>query len=332
MRSIRTAFCLLGLATTFSSPAFAQSSAQDDRIQKLEKSLTTLEQQVYKSGSSKGKTTSSGTNDAQLDARMSEMEERLRLLNGKIEETEFSIRSLTEKLDKIIADIDVRVSTLERKASQPAPLPAAANKPETPEQNTGKEEKTEELSSAKESEKPDSKEAASEPKTKKTAQSDYDHAFNLLRQGKYEEAEKSLTQFITTHKESSLVGNAYYWLGETFYMRKNYEKAAVQFMKGYQQFPKASKAPDNLLKLGMSLTELKKPKEACTTFKKLTQEFSENGGSSLERAQKEMNKLSCAKDSKEGKETTEKETKESNKEKPSKAEGKHKKSTTKTKE
>ena len=50
-----------------------------------------------------------------------------------------------------------------------------------------------------------------------------------------------------------LAGNAQYWLGETYYVRKDYKNAAAAFAEGYQKYPKGPKAADDLLKLGMSL-------------------------------------------------------------------------------
>ena len=50
-----------------------------------------------------------------------------------------------------------------------------------------------------------------------------------------------------------LASNAYYWLGETFYVQKNFQKAAISFAKGYQKFPKGNKAIDQLFKLALTL-------------------------------------------------------------------------------
>ena len=63
-----------------------------------------------------------------------------------------------------------------------------------------------------------------------------------------------------------LAGNAQYWMGETYYVRGRYQDAAVTFAEGYQKYPTNSKAPDNLLKLGMSLGQLGKKADACVAF------------------------------------------------------------------
>ena len=115
----------------------------------------------------------------------------------------------------------------------------------------------------------------------------------MLRQWKYDESAKSLQAFLTKYPKGSYADNAYYWLGETFYLQKTYDKAAVQFMRGYQHAPKGTKAADNLLKLGMSLADLKKTKEACTTFRKLIQEFPDSSLITNQRAQSEVKRWKC---------------------------------------
>jgi tol-pal system protein YbgF len=91
----------------------------------------------------------------------------------------------------------------------------------------------------------------------------------MLNDQNFAGAESAFKSFIERHPTNALTGNAYYWLGETYYVRKDFKQAAFTFADGYQRFPKAIKAPDNLLKLGMSLGQLGQAKEACTAFSRL---------------------------------------------------------------
>ena len=106
-----------------------------------------------------------------------------------------------------------------------------------------------------------------------TVKERYTHALNLLRQTNYDQAEIALKEFIGAHADSSFAGNARYWLGETYYVRADYEQAAQAFFAGYQASPEGAKAPDMLLKLGMALSQLNKKTEACATFTKLIADF-----------------------------------------------------------
>ena len=90
-----------------------------------------------------------------------------------------------------------------------------------------------------------------------------------------------------------LSGNARYWLGETYYVRKNYVEAARIFLDSYAKFRTGDKAPDSLLKLGLSLAILAKTKEACLAFKKLKMDFPNASEYTLTRLNRAMAEYSC---------------------------------------
>ena len=63
---------------------------------------------------------------------------------------------------------------------------------------------------------------------------------------------------------------ASYWLGETYFFRKDYPTAASVFARNYRTYGEvAPRAPDNLLKLGMSLAAMGDRDKACQTFAEL---------------------------------------------------------------
>lgn len=101
----------------------------------------------------------------------------------------------------------------------------------------------------------------------------YEFAYKLLAQGDYAASEAAFKEFLATNGSDPLAGNAQYWLGETYYVRQQFEPAATAFLQGYQAHPKGPKAPDSLLKLGMTLTAMKKTAEACAAFGQLAKEF-----------------------------------------------------------
>ena len=101
----------------------------------------------------------------------------------------------------------------------------------------------------------------------------YKHAYNMLIQENFLEAEKYFNIFIGENPKDPLASNAYYWLGETFYVQKQFQKAAISFAKGYQQFPKGNKALDQLFKLSLTFINLGKNEDACASFSKLELEF-----------------------------------------------------------
>jgi tol-pal system protein YbgF len=96
----------------------------------------------------------------------------------------------------------------------------------------------------------------------------------LLRAGDYAGAEGGLQLFLEFNPDHALAPNAAYWLAETHYVRKNYAAAAAAFARNYRVYGKDdTKAPDNLLKLGMSLGSIQETDKACRTFDELAREF-----------------------------------------------------------
>lgn len=126
-----------------------------------------------------------------------------------------------------------------------------------------------------------------------TPREKYMSAFGLLRQGKYDMASSALRQFIEQHNDDPLASNARYWLGETYYVRGSFVEAAETFLEGYQTDPQGPKAPDALLKLGMSLASLEKKSEACAAFQKLRGDYPDAPAGLKSTLQREWQKNGC---------------------------------------
>jgi tol-pal system protein YbgF len=126
-----------------------------------------------------------------------------------------------------------------------------------------------------------------------TPEEQYDHARSLLIQRDYDAAEKALAAFIAAHPDDELIENARYWLGETHYVRSDFTNAAVVFAEGFQKFPNGSKAPDSLLKLGLSLANLGETEQACKVFGELAKKFPDAPLNVRVRASRETQNLGC---------------------------------------
>ncbi|CAK0758832.1 hypothetical protein CCP2SC5_2500001 [Azospirillaceae bacterium] len=125
-------------------------------------------------------------------------------------------------------------------------------------------------------------------------QEQYDAAFALLRQVEYERAEKAFVSFIAQNKESPLVGNAHYWLGETYYVRGKFPEAAGAFAEGFKKNPKGPKAADNLFKMGLSLAALNQKNDACVAFNQLNIQYPDAAANLKKRAEQERKRLNCS--------------------------------------
>lgn len=125
-------------------------------------------------------------------------------------------------------------------------------------------------------------------------QEQYEYATGLLQRGAYPEAGLAFKAFVTQHPKDQLAGNAQYWLGETYYAQSDYKNAAIAFAEGYQKYPKSSKAPDNLLKLGMSLGQTGRKADACTAFKQLASQFPNASGAIKDRTARAQQRYGCS--------------------------------------
>lgn len=101
----------------------------------------------------------------------------------------------------------------------------------------------------------------------------YETAYGYLLQRDYGAAEAAFEDFLRRHPNDPLAGNAQYWLGESLYVRGQYRAAAGAFLKGYQTYGRSAKAPENLLKLAMSLQRLGQKDAACSSYNELATKF-----------------------------------------------------------
>lgn len=125
------------------------------------------------------------------------------------------------------------------------------------------------------------------------AQSLYEQGYGALLQKDYAGAEGSFRQLVDSYPDDPLAGNAQYWIGETYYARGEYKNAADAFLKGYKKYKSGQKAPDTLLKLGMTLAELGQKDAACSTFGELKTKFPAAPENIREEAKSERKKAGC---------------------------------------
>ena len=324
------------------SPTLAQNTEMRqllNKVDRLQREISTLQRQVYQGGSPPpiapqpalvNTAPADPRSAARNSVRLAQLENQIRHLTGHMEEVDFRIRELQVRLDKLVADMDQRLTILEGggqsvgnadivpratlplttlpHAAAPAltPPPPAAPAPRnigSPPGVLGTIPKNLAVTSPKGPATPPPAppySATATPTVPKpvlppgTPKSQYDFALSLMLQKQdFAAAETALSAFIAQHPKDGLTGNAHYWLGETFYVRKSYQSAAFAFAEGFQKFPKGTKAPDNLLKLGMSLSRLSKQREACTTFGRLSANFPKANPRLKARADRERRQAKC---------------------------------------
>ena len=280
-----------------------------DQIQVLVKDLKTLEKAVYQKSdivsTSPSSLQSSGLNEDILTKhllKLNEIEDQFRKLTNKFEEVNFKLDKLSSRVTKIQSDTQLRFSDIENsdvaiKKTQ-SKLPGSS-KPQDFGANPGYS-----VSSLPEKQETSSIESAQTVVAEEFEKKDpllpnkppaeqYEFAVSFMKIGDYETAEFALKEFIDKNKDHDLAGNAQYWYGETFRIRQLYSDAATAYLDGYQNYPKSKKAPDNLLKLGITMVQLGEKDQGCKMISGLKKEYPKASKSVLQKAQYEQKKFKC---------------------------------------
>jgi len=281
-----------------------------DQIQVITKDLKTLEKAVYQKSDVSLAFNSSSIKSGSLNEdiltkhllKLNEIENQFRQLTNKFEEVNFKLDKLSTRVTKIQSDTQLRFSDLEAgvtPTSDKKTLLPGSSKPQDFGANPGyemtnlpKQQSINSVESAKTvvTEEPEKKESLLPDKPPKDQ---YEFAVSFMKIGDYETAEFALREFIDKNKDHELAGSAQYWYGETFRIRQLYSDAATAYLDGYQNYPKSKKAPDNLLKLGITMVQLGEKDQGCKMILGLKKEYPKASKSVLQKAQYEQKKFKC---------------------------------------
>lgn len=94
----------------------------------------------------------------------------------------------------------------------------------------------------------------------------YEHALDVLKEGRYEEASKAFRDFLSSYPDSRYGANARYWLGEAHYVVRDFDTAQREFTEVVERFPQDPKVADARLKLGFIHYELQEWDKARQTL------------------------------------------------------------------
>ena len=88
-------------------------------------------------------------------------------------------------------------------------------------------------------------------------QAEYDTALAILREGRYAEAVEAFNRFLAANPANSYSDNASYWLGETYYVTRDFDRALATFNGLAANYPDSPKVSDGRLKMGYIYYEKK---------------------------------------------------------------------------
>lgn len=227
--------------------------------------------------------------------QVQELLEEVRELRGMVEAQQREIENLRRRQRDQYLDLDQRLQEIDTGEAQAAEEPADASEPIRPVAGDDEEAESGTRPARDEPEVRDPINVESEvtplaepgserPRDMGTPGEDeqaaYNRAFRALRETRYADAAEGFNAFLEEYPDSSYAPNALYWLGETYYVTRDFETALEIFDELLEDYPGSSKEGDALLKIGFSYYELEQFSEARAA---LEQVRSEHAGTTLAR-------------------------------------------------
>ena len=284
-------------------------------LQILQKDIKTLEKAVYSqpgTGMSSGK--ASNSNDDVLTQhllKLSDLEEQFKILTNSFEEVSFKLDKLSSRITKVQADNQLRFQELERSGLDQGTSAVSSGIIKLPGSGEAQDlggVSDSDIASLEQVQKTQSVESVGTVVTETAQRTEkilpetspeeqYKFAISFLKVGDYETAEFALREFVDVNSNHDLAGNAQFWYGETFRIRQLYQDAATAYLDGYQKYPNSSKAPVNLLKLGVMLVQIGEKTQGCSMILGVKDQYPKANQSVIQKAEHEKKKFSCGKKS-----------------------------------
>ena len=248
---LRVAACLPVVLVLWSGLALAAQSNKEleERANEMEARLAAIERanQVL----------------LQMQQQIESTRQDLRTLRGQVDELRHELETLRQQQRDLYGDLDRRLLIVEN-AVMPVPRGPAAvgTTPANAAPNVGQ----------------DPAAAAPDPAAAAQAAEDlraadeatvYSDAFAALKAARYEEAVSGFQLYLTKFPDGPRADYATYWLGESWYVQKDYTNALKAFQGVMSRYPGSRKAPDALLKVAYSQYELKAFRNARATLQKV---------------------------------------------------------------
>lgn len=106
-------------------------------------------------------------------------------------------------------------------------------------------------------------------------------AFDALKSGQYDNAIRGFKTLLTKWPTGRYADNALYWSGEAYYVKRDYKSALGSFQEVLQRFPASPKAPDAMLKVGLTQIELNQEAVGRATLQRLVEAYPQSKAAGL---------------------------------------------------
>ena len=244
-------------------------SPEERRLQALETKMAQMQRRL------------DALNTTRFDEDNQRLKDDMRTLRGDVEKTRFDYTQQDRRGKDLYMDLDRRLQRLEAggvAAAAAATAPVSAYAPPVPAGPT----------------------SAYTPPSATTApavagaavvvspqvgspeeEGAYLATFDLLKNGKYDDAIRGFGDMLDKWPNGRYADNAAYWMGEANYVKRDYSAALTAFQRVLKSYPNSAKTPDAMLKIGLTYTELKQPDLAKSAFQQLVQKYPNSNAAKL---------------------------------------------------
>jgi len=189
-----------------------------------------------------------------LTQQVAAVERRGDELQGRVEELEHNADSTGERQRQLYVDLDTRIQEMETaiRARNSVSVMDGGNLP-----------------------------PGQLPMPSGSDRDNYNAAFELLKEQRYEPAASAFRQFLVTFPDSGLADNAQYWLAESNYVTQQFEQALLEFEVVISRYADSRKVPDALLKMGYCNYELERWDAAREALTRVQSDYPETTAARL---------------------------------------------------
>jgi tol-pal system protein YbgF len=236
--------------------------ALENRSMALQRQNEKLQNQVQQELATFGTETQSKEKNlrsqyASMNVSMESIQQELQLLNGRLDEMDYAVKRKLGEVDNVgqrLDEISLSVAKVDQRMVQ---IEQYLNLSEAGKAKTG---------SKPVAGSPDKANGDSEKQLYDTAKQAYDN-------GQLDQARQGFGQLIKAYPNSSNADNAQFWIGESYYREKWYEKAILEYQTVIEKYPKGNKVPAAMLKQGMAFLQLGDKSNARLILKELERKY-----------------------------------------------------------
>jgi len=262
-------FLLLGCATTKDVKILdAEIDKLHQQVNQLRKEKEALKEELSQQTAENQKLR------ADLLLRLEVLQSDVRTLSTGVEEYKEFLKRPSKEIDRMRDDLEVRLKILDdrNKTYEDRIKTNEERLKELEARFKGLE--TKEPKVTEPTSKPVETETPGEWKGISTGAGDlYRDAYETLQKGNIEGARRKFEAFLKQYPNTELSDNAQFWIGETYYLKKDFEKAILEYEKAISKYPEGDKIPAALFKQALAFLELGDKTNARNLLRRVIEKY-----------------------------------------------------------